>query len=286
MSDLTQSTVATPDGAKNTSATSALIPFFNADDDDGPSVFSCKDMNKIVSLLRALQALTVKVEDAEPNPDGSFTNTAKFTLSDTNSLLELFFAPGDAPGDGGGATLTPMIVQSYTTTNDYLSAKNVAFASGAWTASGSAVNVALPWELRPAQNPGGQTLSPVYAANDIIFVVTTSAGQNGVVVGSELTLMDLGLGRTWIGTIVNYRGTYNTATAYNPGDVVRQQSGASQGVWIRVGTGATTGTDPVFPEPSTTGGTNVWEMWTFGIQSDTSCASGTGVTQYFNASPV
>jgi hypothetical protein len=81
---------------------------------------------------------------------------------------------------------------------------------------------------------------------------------------------------------MNYKGTYNSSTTYAVGDVVRVQSGSSQGVWVCVIANPGSGHQPTFPEPATTGGTNYWEMFTFGIQETSVCAGGSK-TVYINA---
>lgn len=162
-----------------------------------PNPFSARDMNRIISKIDAMANLQVRISDASENGDGTYTQTGKFTISNINAFLDLFLAPADS--GSGTANIVPMQVVSYTTTNEYLSAKMGSFtAADTFTATGSAINVALPWELRPAQKPSGSSIWPAYAANDIIWVLSTEAGQNGVYVsGSELLYMDLGLGRCW-----------------------------------------------------------------------------------------
>jgi hypothetical protein len=81
------------------------------------------------------------------------------------------------------------------------------------------------------------------------------------------------------GGTMNYRGTYDPGVTYNKFDVVRKQSGPSQGVWISVNDTPMTGTDPAWTEP---GGT--WELLAFGVQATSVCSGGTK-TVYFNALP-
>lgn len=170
-----------------------------------PSPFSVGDMNLRDAVMNAFLNLAVKISQVDPNQDGTFTPSGNLTISDLNSILELKFSPGT--GGNGTANIIPMQVVSYTTTNEYLSAKMGSFtAADTFTATGSAINVALPWVMRPAQAPPGASLSPAYAANDIILVLATSAGQNGVYVSStELLYIDLGLGRTWLNQIGSQR---------------------------------------------------------------------------------
>lgn len=83
---------------------------------------------------------------------------------------------------------------------------------------------------------------------------------------------------------LNYRGTYDSSLTYAVGDIVRKMSGGSQGIWICVITNPTAVNPPTYPEPVLTGGTNYWDMWNFGIISDTVCSGGSK-TQDFSASP-
>jgi hypothetical protein len=82
---------------------------------------------------------------------------------------------------------------------------------------------------------------------------------------------------------VNYRGTYSSSTSYSVGDVVRVQTGTSQGVWICVLDNPTSSHPPTFPEPVTIGGTNYWEMLAFGVTTVNVCISGTGYNLPVNA---
>lgn len=84
---------------------------------------------------------------------------------------------------------------------------------------------------------------------------------------------------------MNYKGTYDSTKPYNQFDVVRQMAGDSQGVWICVVSNQTAGQDPVWPEPASTGGDNIWELLAFGVQATSVCESGVTQTVYFNATP-
>lgn len=103
-------------------------------------------------------------------------------------------------------------------------------------------------------------------------------------IGTAGTTLDIDAGGGGAGqSAIRYRGTYSPTETYTRGDIVRVQTGASQGVWICVGDGLPAGTPPVFPEPITTGGTNNWDMWVFGVQASVDCQNGNRVI-YLNAS--
>ena len=85
-------------------------------------------------------------------------------------------------------------VQSWTTSNDYFSAKLYTFGTGA---TGSAFNVALPWEIRAAQKPGDDAnaiVYPPYNASDILYAVNNPTGGTGV---SSVTWLALANGKQW-----------------------------------------------------------------------------------------
>lgn len=195
MSD--ESTQATPDSGQQNSGVKP-VPFFSKT--GHPSPLSISDMNVLVARVNALSNLKVIRIPADPLPDGTIENTAYVLLSAENQVITLNDALTSSSGGGGSGTanIVPMQVQSFTIGNDYLSAKFGAFVGTSFTATGAAINVALPWELRSAQRPGSAIITPAYAVNDIIFALSTSGGNNGVVVSSaELLWMDLGLGRAW-----------------------------------------------------------------------------------------
>lgn len=156
-----------------------------------------KDVIDPLTVIGSLCNLAVKIVPAQPDNTGTIAPSGKLDLSNQNAILTLLLQPPTDDGGGGTANIAPYQVTAVPTgTNDFFAAKTYSFTGGA---SGSAVNVALPPELRNANNPGaGYAISQPYAVNDIVAVLSTSAGQNGVTVSSvELTLMDLGLGRTW-----------------------------------------------------------------------------------------
>ncbi len=76
------------------------------------------------------------------------------------------------------------------------------------------------------------------------------------------------------GSGIQYKGEYNDSASYYFGNIVRKQSGPSQGVWICVATSSVIGVPPLFPEPVSYGGVNTWDMFTFGVQVQNSCPSG------------
>lgn len=190
MSGQTQSTAGTPDGDKSQSAND-LIPLYK-EGDDGPSLFSAKDANRIVKVCRAIQRLKVVVTEADADSDGNFINDAKFTLADQNALLELVLAPGSGGSGGGTSNVVAMQVSSWTVGNDYLMAKIYSFDLGV---TGSDFKVALPWLLRVAQSPGGSTpqIWPPFAANDIIIALSNPGFGTGVGDSDYLALQD----RNW-----------------------------------------------------------------------------------------
>lgn len=211
MSDQTQSGVGTPDSGKGPQMANGLIPFFTTGK-SRPSPLCIEDMNRLVTFIRAFQSLQVLISEADQNPDGSYTSTGALSISQVNSILELKLPPGLASSPGGGATVTAMQVSSYTTTNEYFSAVAGNYLTdNTFTPGGTAaVNVALPWDLRPARIPESLAIVwPPYAAGDIIEVLTTPGGKNGVFVsGTELTLIDINAGgKSWARKISYKDGT-------------------------------------------------------------------------------
>lgn len=90
-------------------------------------------------------------------------------------------------------------------------------------------------------------------------------------------------GGSAVKSVLTYRGTYDAGFTYNQFDLVRVQTGTSQGVWICVSTTPIFNKPPVFPEPITTGGVNLWDMFNFGVQASVTC-QGANSTVYINAS--
>lgn len=160
-----------------------------------------RDLNPTNALADVLRRLQVKRSDSAADPAGNYHTSGQLLVSEENAILELVDYPYSAGGGGGGSGGVKAQVQSWTPTNDYFSAKLATYGGGVWTASGTAFNVALPWDLRAAQSPGGSTpqIYPAYAANAIVDIEATAAGQNGVLVSAvELTYQDLNTGgKAW-----------------------------------------------------------------------------------------
>ncbi|MDB6022936.1 MAG: hypothetical protein JWQ04_2793 [Pedosphaera sp.] len=237
-----------------------------------------KNINAALVFLNALKKLQFVADDAQADDSGNYHAEGDVKISDTNVILSLKLPPIGAGGSGGGSGgLMAMQVISYSTANNYLVAQAGSFtADEVFSPAGANINVALPWELRPGQNPGtGFSLFPAYTAGDIIFAVVNPTGGTGVYLGGAfLAYLDLGIGRTWRGAASTYRSTYVSSATYAQGDIVRVQSGTSQGVWVCVIANPGAGHQPTYPEPATTGGTNYWEMWTFGIYCTSVCDDG------------
>lgn len=86
--------------------------------------------------------------------------------------------------------------------------------------------------------------------------------------------------------ILTYRGTYDPTKSYNQFDIVRVQTGTSQGVWISVSPTPLLNDPPVFPEPVTVGGANKWEMWSFGVQASVNCQGGSATVFVQASGPI
>ena len=256
------------------------LPFFMKDSSD-PNPFSSMDMNMLVAVCNLLLNLQINFKDPVAQSDGTLQSSATINISDQNMVIDLAIAGGGG-GDSGGTDVVPMQVASYSTANEYLSAYMGSFtAADTFTPTGAPVNVALPWEFRGE----GDSIYPAYDVGDIIYAINTDAGTNGVYVGgSELSLMDLGLGRS-LGSGMLYLGDYDSTQTYTSGNVVRLSDGSvNAGVWICVKT-ATASNPPTYPEPATTGGTNYWELFAFGVQAENVCYGGSTKTTYINATP-
>lgn len=104
-----------------------------------------------------------------------------------------------------------------------------------------------------------------------------------VIAGTSTKLVRVRLSAAAATGAVTYRGLYDATISYNRGDIIRMQSGTSQGIWICVVDGLLAGTEPLFPEPVSTGGTNNWDMITFGINVTVGCTAGVTGTFYINA---
>lgn len=216
--DNSQSNQPNVSGGVNLS-TGLRLPFFRPGF-ESPSLTSASDMNLLVAVCNLLLNFQVRMNDANQDADGGYTPTAKFTVSNLNAILDLFLAPAGA--GGGTANIIPMQVVSYNTANEYLVAKIGTFtAADTFTPTGSNINVALPWEIRPG-SPGA--ICPPYVVNDIIFVISTAAGMNGVYVsGSELLYMDLGIGRNCnqdLFTLGTMSPNYFAGTSIASGDTI------------------------------------------------------------------
>lgn len=177
------------------------------------------DVAALFAVVNALKNFRCERQDAIADQSGVAHNGAEFHLSAVNAVLSLYDAgttSADTPT--GSSNVIAMQVQSWTPANDYFSAKVYTFTGGA---TGAAINVALPWELRSAQAPSAAySVAQPYAASDIVFVMVSPDFGTGVTVSAaELTYLDLGVGRTWIKpsqpqdfTIVSISGDYVTAT--------------------------------------------------------------------------
>lgn len=204
MSDQAQSSNQTPESGQNAATANALIPFYK-EGETSPNLFSARDANRLVSVLRALQQLSVTRQDAEVNPDGTYTASGKLTITEKNALLELFDIPFSARGGSGGSSnIVAMQVVSWTPGDDFLMAKLYDFDAGA---SGSSIKVALPWLLRVAQSPGGTSpqIWPAYAADDILIALVDPDFGTGITGSTYLAVQD----RNWAQYISYTDGSCN-----------------------------------------------------------------------------
>lgn len=202
----------------------ALLPYFK-EGEESPSTFSAEDMNKLVRLLRGVRAMKFNCTTVDAQEDGSYTPTAGVKWGDENLLIDLGFPPGSS-GDGGSSVQLFKVI-SYSAASDYVVCQlAVATASNAFSNSGSNINVALPFKLRPYNNtyssPG---LDLPYVANDIIIATQPTGGTGVFVSGSDVGWVDVNYdGRQWQNVdyfnLVTMFANYFTATSILSGNTV------------------------------------------------------------------
>lgn len=203
MSDNDQSNVAdsTASGASVPAISAGMqLRYFSAGR-GSPSVYSAGERNLDRAFLNAFSKLKVTFTDAIPDGDGNYTRSAKVIITPQNSVIEVSLEPAGS-GGGGSSAIFVAQVQSYSTSDNYLVALSGSLdGTGVFTADGSgAFNVALPWELWPAQSPGGgYALAPAYSADDLLLCVDSPDGGTGVTVsGDPVIYQDLNDGgRSW-----------------------------------------------------------------------------------------
>ena len=135
-------------------------------------------------LIRRINALCrLKVQRGE---------TDAVFLSDSNAVIQI--AAEVAAAASGGASVQIYQISSISDiASDYIAAQPCNIDNSNTVTLGSAVNVAVPWQLRTSV---AAYVSPPYAAGDYIIVSTTTDGTGVVVSGSQLQLADIGVGRT------------------------------------------------------------------------------------------
>lgn len=168
-------------------------------------------------------------------------NADTAVLSDGNLVLTIKDDEVGAGGPGGSSVAVYKITSISTIASDYIAAKEVTFDNSNAETLGAEVNVALPWALRAGR---AGTVFPAYAVNDYIVVASSDTGVGVVVSGSQLTLIDLGLGRVMGGV---YRGEWSSGVEYAVGDLAytTKTSGLVTLLWGAVATG--TNQAPAFP---------------------------------------
>lgn len=144
-----------------------------------------------------------------------------------------------------------------------------------------------PWMSFPLNNTSSNTQA--YYPIGYVDTSTSASQQRAFIRQLQRTDVVSSGGATGSNALspsgMNYRGSYSPTTVYLYGDVVRVQAGSGQGVWVNVSTGSFN-VRPVFPEPVITGGTNTWDMITFGVQAYSDCSAGVNVTVFSNQSTV
>lgn len=201
-----EATGATPDsGQKPDKSSGQKIPLFKPK--GHPSPLSIGDMNVLVVVLNNLLNQGVVILPAETDPDGNSVSTGRFIVSGQNIILELKIGQTGGTSGGGSDSLTMMQIVSWSTSDDFAVAKVYSFAGGA---SGSNLRVALPWDLRSAQNPGGSSpiIFPPYTTGNIILAADSPDGGTGV---SACQFQDVNAGgRAWAQR-VSYKNSACTA---------------------------------------------------------------------------
>jgi hypothetical protein len=138
--------------------------------------------NRLVRRLNALAKMAVQRGTRD-----------EFRLTDGNAILTIARDVASEEGAAGSSVGVYKITSVANLTSNYVAAKTVSFdASNAETLGSSAVNVALAWALRDAQ---ASVRVPEYAVDQYIVVAEVPDGAGVVVSGSQLTLIDLGIGR-------------------------------------------------------------------------------------------
>jgi hypothetical protein len=94
----------------------------------------------------------------------------------------------------------------------------------------------------------------------------------------------LGMGAAGQSGGINWQGFYDPTKTYKQYDLVYVNSGSPTGLWLNVASSGSTGVAPSFPQPSTTGGTDTWQLFAFGTQSVEVCTGG-GKTLICNGLP-
>lgn len=151
-----------------------------------PTAFSASYMRMIVTRLNALSRPEI-VRGA---------NNAAY-VSDSNVIYSI-------KNESQSTTTTGSSVAVYKVTSianlasDYIKAKPVTYDNSNAETLGTEVSVALPWQLRAAQVTAR---NPEYVVNDYIVVASSDTGIGVVVSSTQLTLVDLGIGRIDTGDI-------------------------------------------------------------------------------------
>ena len=173
------------------------IPLFKAGK-GGAQIFSATDMNRLVKAVNALLKLTVARGASD-----------KFTVSDSNSVLQIQEDAANA-GAGGGASVGVYRLQSVQ--SDY-----VTCTAWDWSADGTTVLLAKEWKLRAlagetifgvphtytyaagldsnnatrTNNDGtsseAEIVVPPWVVNEIVFGVTANTGVT--VSGTPVTVL-------------------------------------------------------------------------------------------------
>ena len=176
---------------------------------DSRTLLSATVANQIIRRVNALS--NCKVQRGAKD---------EFRLSDANAIITI---ARDALGEGGGGSSVAIykITSIANIASDYIAAKPVTFDNSNAETLGTEVSVALPWQLRAGRS--GKVF-PAYAVNDYIIVASSEDGVGVAVSSVQLTLVDLGIGRSMEGT---YRGAHDSATEYGIGDMVHTITGSN-----------------------------------------------------------
>lgn len=177
-------------------------------------MLSASTANELITALNAL--LKAKVQRG---------STDAFFISDANAIIQIARNPEAGTGEGGSSVEVYKVTSITNISSDYIKAKPVTFDSSNAETLGDEVNVALPWALRDAQIT---TRTPEYAVNDYIVVAEVPDGAGVVVSSVQLTLVDVGIGRSGTADVMVKMAKIQSSGIQQDHVVVKEWNGSSE----------------------------------------------------------